>query len=36
MTQWENAAYFEIYHSKAPQEWPRVEAILKSVRPDAG
>ena len=28
MTDWESPAYFEIYNSKAPQEWPRVQAIL--------
>ena len=28
-TKWENPAYFEIYRTKAPAEWPRVEAILK-------
>ena len=28
-TKWENPAYFEIYQTKAPAEWPRVEAILR-------
>ena len=27
-TKWENPAYFEIYRTKAPAEWPQVEAIL--------
>lgn len=27
-TKWENPAYFEIYRTKAPTEWPGVEAIL--------
>jgi glutathione S-transferase len=28
-TKWENPAYFEIYRTKAPAEWPRVEEILQ-------
>lgn len=29
-TQWENPAYFEIYETKAPAEWPRVATILQA------
>ena len=29
MTKWESPAYFELYNTKAPQEWSRVQAILQ-------